>query len=131
MKKLHVILSISVLVLFSGCASMFVPDSDLANKVPVLEMGSLKHKPEGNEFILHIPAGATIPVHFSVKGGLISSPIDQKSVTKIKQELYVYKYWASLDGKTWQPTGDIINMPISVGVGPEGGQIEVKVDFQK
>lgn len=129
MKISNIILGISTGIIFSGCASMFVPDRDLLDKLPIVKIGS--EKPAGHEYILHIPAGATIPVHFTIKGGLISAPVDQKSVTKINQELYIYKYWASLDGKNWQPTRDVINMPISIGVGPEGGQVHIKVDSQK
>ncbi len=129
MKIRNVILAVLAMVLFSGCASMFVPDSDLINKLQIVKMGS--KKPDGNEYILHIPAGRKIPVNFSVKGNIISVPINNKSVTQLNQELYIYKYWASLDGKNWQPTGDLINMPITLDVGPEGGQIGIKVNMTK
>ena len=128
MNILNIIFAATVAILFSGCASMFVPDSDIINKVPILEMGSKKIKPENNEFILHIPAGAKIPVQLSIKGSLISVPVENRSVTTLNQELYVYKYWASLDGKNWQPTADVIEMPIAIGVGPEGGQVNITVD---
>ena len=129
MKIRNVVLSSLVMVFFSGCASMFVPDSDIINELQIVKIGS--NKPDGNEYILHIPAGASIPVHLTVDGSLISAPIDNKPVTQINQELYIYKYWASLDGKNWQPTRDLINMPVTIGVGPEGGQIHVKVDITK
>lgn len=131
MKISNIITTMTVAILFSGCASMFVPDSDVINKLPVLEMGSHKQKPVNNEYVLHIPAGAKIPVNFSVTGSLIAAPVDNKSVTQIKQELYVYKYWASLDGKNWQPTRDLIKMPIAIDVGPEGGRVDIKVDMTK
>ena len=129
MKIRNVILITLAMVLFSGCASMFVPDSDLINKLQIVKMGS--KKPAGEEYILHIPAGTKIPVNFSVKGNIISVPINNKSVTQLNQELYIYKYWASLDGKNWQPTGDLINMPITLDVGPEGGQIGINVNMTK
>lgn len=111
----------------TGCASMYTPNSDLIETLPVIKIGS--KKPDGHEYILHIPAETQFPVHFTVKGGLISSPVDQKPTTRIKQDLYVYKYWSSLDGRNWQPSHDLINMPISIGMGPEGGQFHVKVDI--
>lgn len=73
------------MALFTGCASMFVPDSDLINKLQIVKMGN--KKPVGHEYILHIPAGTKIPVNFSVKGNLISSPIDNQSETQINQDL--------------------------------------------
>ena len=127
MKIRNVLLITLAMVLFSACASMYVPDSDLINKLQIVKMGN--EKPEGHEYILHIPAGTKIPVNFSVNGSLISAPIENKSVTKINQELYIYKYWASFDGKNWQPTRDVIKMPITLDVNSEGGQIHVKVDL--
>jgi len=127
----NILTAATMAILFSGCASMFVPDSDVINELPIMEMGSHKQKPANNEFVLHIPAGAKIPVNFSVNGSLIAAPVENRSVTQINQELYIYKYWASLDGKNWQPTRDLIKMPIAIGVAPEGGQIHVKVDITK
>lgn len=129
MKSSNTLIAMAVAILFSGCASLFVPDGETINKLPVIEMGSQGQKPANNEYILHIPAGTKIPVNFSVKGSLISVPLDNKSITRINQELYIYKYWASLDGKKWQPSGELIKMPISIDVGPQGGQIDVKVDL--
>lgn len=129
LNTIKITLSVLVLISFSACASMFVPGSEEISKLPVIKMGS--KKPEGNEYILHIPKGEKIPWHFTINGGLISAPVDSKSVTKINQEIYVYKYWASFDGKNWKPTGELLNMPISFGVGPEGGQLNLKVDVIK
>ena len=111
----------------SGCASMYTPNSSLIDTLPVIKMG--EKKPQGHEYILHIPSGTQFPVHFTVKGDLITLPVDQKSNTQIKKDLYIYKYWSSLDGRNWQPSHDLIKMPIGVGVGPEGGQFHVKVDL--
>ena len=129
MKLSNIIFSVLVMLLFSACASMYVPGSEEINKLQIVKMGS--KKPEGNEYLLNVPAGAKIPVHFSVKGNLISAPIDNNQVTKLNRELYIYKYWASLDGKEWKPTGEILKMPIAIGVDPEGGQVTIRVDTKK
>ncbi len=129
MKLRIVILNILTVILFSGCASMFVPDQEQIDKLQIVKMGSIK--PEGNEYILHIPAGTEIPVRFTLNGSLISAPIDNKQVTRLNHDLFVYKYWSSLDGKNWKPTGEIVSMPITIGVDPEGGQLDVKVDLLK
>ncbi len=50
---------------------------------------------------------------------------------QIKKELYIYKYWASFDREKWQPTRDLIKMPILLDVGPDGSRVEVKVDLIK
>ena len=129
MKKTHYILFSLSFILLTGCSSMFVPGNDELSQLPVVKMGSLK--PAGNEYILHIPAGTKIPVNLSIDGNLISGKVDNNSSTRLNKELYVYKYWASLDGKKWQPTRDLVHMPISIGVGPDGGQIKIAVDLKK
>ena len=129
MKLRNVILSSLVMIFVSACASMYVPDSEQINKLQIVKMGD--KKPEGKEYILHIPAGVNFPVHISVNGELISTPVDSKPVTRINQDIFIYKYWASLDGKNWQPTRDLVNMPIFVGVGPKGGRVDIKVGIIK
>lgn len=129
MRWMKLSFNLVLLSAITGCTSMNTPDMDLINKVPTIKMGS--QKPEGHDYILYIPARAEIPVHLTVAGSLISAPIDHKSVTKINQDLYIYKYWASLDGKNWVPSRDLVSMPVAIGVGPEGGQVRIKVDFKK
>ena len=128
MNKLKgVFISISIL-LFTACASMNQPSSNLINTVPVIEVGS--KKPDHKEYILYIPANTNFPVHFTVNGSLMATTIEQKPITRIKQDLYIYKYWSSFDGRNWQLSHDLINMPIVIGMGPEGGQVHVKVDLK-
>lgn len=109
-----------------GCASLFVPGQDEISKLPVVKMGD--PKPQGNEYILHIPAGASFPVDFSINGNLVSGKVQHTSTTSLNRELYLYKHWASLDGKAWQPTRDLIHMPITIGLDSEGGQVKIQVD---
>ena len=112
-----------------GCASMFVPGEDKLGKLPIYKMGD--KKPEGNEYILHIQAGAKIPINFSISGNLILHAVHDTATTSINRELYLYKHWASLDGKAWHPTRDLIHMPITLGLDPEGGQVAFQVDQKK
>lgn len=118
----------SILVLsVSACASMYTPDSNLIDTLPVVKIG--EKKPESKDYILYIPAKTEFPVHFSVKGDLIAQPVEQEPKTRIKKDLYIYKYWSSLDGRNWQPSRELIQMPIGIGVGPEGGQVHVKINL--
>ena len=105
------------------------PNADLIDNIPVVTMAG--KKPGNDEYILFIPKGANIPIHFTIAGDLISAPIDNKSVTQIKQDLYIYKYWASLDGRSWSASRDLIDMPIAINVGTDGGKVQIKVDLHK
>lgn len=126
--KLTIGILINIFILITtGCASMYTPESSLIDTLPVIKIG--EKELEGKEYILHIPAHTEFPVHFTVNGDLISLPVDQAPNTRIRKDLYVYKYWSSLDGRNWQPSRDLINMPIEIGMGPDGGQVNVKVDL--
>lgn len=129
MKLLKISISMIILAAITGCASMYVPNADLIDNIPVVTMAG--KKPGNDEYILFIPKGANIPIHFTIAGDLISAPIDNKSVTQIKQDLYIYKYWASLDGRSWSASRDLIDMPIAINVGTDGGKVQIKVDLHK
>lgn len=46
-----------------------------------------------------------------------------------KQDIYLYKYWASFDGKTWVNSHKLMNVEPSGGFDMSGGKIEVKLDI--
>jgi hypothetical protein len=51
-----------------------------------------------------------------------------KVMVSFKQEMYLYKYWASLDGKTWINSHKLLNVQPSGGFNTSGGKVEVKLD---
>ena len=58
--------------------------------------------PAGQPFVLHYPAGAPLPVETSVSGTLLEKTDKSELQVSLKRDVYVYKHWASFDGKDWQ-----------------------------
>lgn len=123
MKRL---LSALFIVLLSGCASLNAPSADLINEIPVVEMGA--KAPEGNNYILHVPAEQTFPVQLSVAGSLFTKTGEAKTQASFKRDVYLYKHWVSYNGKDWQPLDKLLALSLATGLGPEGGIVKVEVD---
>jgi len=110
----------------SGCASMIAPSAEKLAALPVVEIGQTS--PADGEYILHIAAGKPIPFKLEVAGDAITRPGLATTVVESRKEVYLYKYWASLDGKTWQRTHQLFNTAFSVGLDTNGGTAIVRVD---
>ncbi|MCI0504546.1 MAG: hypothetical protein L0Z73_00405 [Gammaproteobacteria bacterium] len=108
----------------SGCATWQKPSADLATKIPVIEIG--QPKPEGNEYILLVRAGKDIPVKLTVDGSFLSKEGATETTVNVRQDVYLYKQWSSFDGKEWER--GLFQVLISAGVGPEGGNVDIKVN---
>ena len=110
----------------SGCASMIAPSAEKLAALPVVEIGQTA--PADGEYILHIAAGRPIPFKLEVAGDVITRPGLATTVVESRKEVYLYKYRASLDGKTWQRTHQLFKTAFSVGLDPNGGTATVRID---
>jgi len=121
---------LSLLITFlSGCASMNTPTSSLIEEKPVVTIGSTIKPPK--EHIVFIPANTEFPIAFSVKGDVFNKSVSSKVMVSFKKNIYLYKYWASIDGKTWVKSHKLLNVEPSGGFDTSGGKVEVKLDFAK
>jgi hypothetical protein len=124
MRKIFTVL---FMVVIAGCASMNTPSSSLIDSVPVVKVGESKDAPK--DHIVFIPANTEFPIEFSVKGSIFNHDISSKVMTSFKQDLYLYKYWASLDGKKWVNSHKLMNVEPSGGFDKSGGKVEVKLNL--
>jgi len=115
-----------VMVGVAGCASLQNPSPDLITKIPIVEIG--KEKPQGNEYILFVPAGKDVPIKLSVGGSFLSEEGFAETRVKLRQDLYLYKYWSSFDGKNWKRSHRVFDTILSAGLEPAGGKVEIKVN---
>lgn len=113
----------SLLMLLAGCATVITPPEDLPGDRPVIEMGS--QAPDHKEYVLHIPAQTEIPVRLLVKGSVFTGQGHAQTSVRLKREIYLYKYWASYDGQTWQRSHDLFETQVAVGVETTGGEVQV------
>ncbi|MCU7830882.1 MAG: hypothetical protein KZQ85_17625 [Candidatus Thiodiazotropha sp. (ex Myrtea sp. 'scaly one' KF741663)] len=121
------ILTVLFMVVIAGCASMNTPSSSLIDSVPVVKVGESKDVPK--DHIVFIPANTEFPIEFSVKGSIFNHDISSKVMTSFKQDMYLYKYWASLDGKNWVNSHKLMNVELSGGFDKSGAKVEVKLNL--
>jgi hypothetical protein len=113
--------------LLAGCTMLPAPDSSLIDRKPVAQLGDAKPaKPD--DYILRIPAGKPVPVRLSLSGGLFEDNENIESEIRLAHDLYLYKYWASHDGRAWKKWNELVGVQVSSGVGTEGATFKVKVD---
>ena len=126
MRKLVPLIAIMSL---SGCAALTAPSAQKLASLPTVELG--QQPPAGNEYILHIAAGKPAPFRLIVNGDALAMPAEATATVAARQDVYLYKHWASLDGKNWQPSHELFKTKIGVGLGPEGGKAEIRFDRAK
>jgi len=129
MRSIKIITLSLLLSLLFGCASMNTPSSSLADQKPVVTIGSANNPPE--DHIVFIPANTEFPIEFSVSGNVFNKSASSKVMVSFKENLYLYKYWASLDGKTWVNSHKLLDVEPSGGFDASGGKVEVKLNLAK
>jgi len=112
-----------------GCASMSTPPSTLVDEKPVVTIGSVSNLPA--DHIVFIPANTEFPVQFSVKGSAFNEPATSMVMVSFRQDIYLYKYWASRDGRIWVNSHELLNVEPSGGFDASGGKVEVKLELAK
>lgn len=109
----------------SGCAISGPAPLSTIDKVPIVEVGG--RLPESGDYVLHYPKGYILPVVLSVDGGLFAGERTSISTTLLGRDLYLYKHWASHDGKTWKNSHDLIDVRITGGFDTEGLKVDVEL----
>lgn len=105
MKK-AITLAVAVLSL-SACASLVPPSTSEIAALPTIKYGQTA--PADKNFILHYPAGMPLPMEMSITGNLFDKDETATLNPRLKRDVYVYKTWASFDGKTWQRGNQLID----------------------
>ena len=121
------ILAVLFMVASAGCASMNAPPSSLIDAVPVIEVGKTSNAPK--DHIVFIPADTEFPIEFSVRGSVFNHDVSSTVMASFKQDIYLYKYWASLDGRSWVNSHKLMSVEPSGGFDKSGGKVEVKLNF--
>ena len=98
----------------SGCASLVPPSASEIAALPMVKYG--QPAPADKNFILHYPAGVPLPMAASINGNLFEKNEQATLNPRLKRDVYVYKTWASFDGKTWQRDNQLV-----------GGHLELRL----
>jgi hypothetical protein len=106
---------------------MNTPSSSLIETKPVVTIGEVSNLEE--DHIVFIPANKEFPVEFSVKGSVFAENVSSKAIVRFNQGMYLYKYWASLDGKKWVNSHKLLNVEQSGGFDVSGGKVGVEINL--
>lgn len=115
---------IFVTISIGGCATSNTPDSSEISSLPIIELG--QEAPGDGEYILLLRSGVNIPVTVSISGSFLSKESRNSTSVQLKRDVYLYKKWSSLDGKTWGEKN--VNLLIGTGLDTKGGKVNITVD---
>lgn len=118
-----VALALSTLI---GCAALRPAPVDSIAKLPVVRVGDLS--PRNTEYIVFYPAGFAFPVNLKTSGSLFASEKQVQSQVILAKDLYLYKYWASHDGKTWKNSHELLDVQFGGGFDVTGLQANIKLE---
>ena len=121
----HAIFSLAVFTL-AGCASMLPAPTDAIAKLPIVRVGG--QAPQNTEYVVFYPAGFAFPVKLKASGSLFASEKQIESQAMLAKDLYLYKYWASHDGKSWKNSHELLGVEFGGGFDVNGLQTNVKLE---
>lgn len=106
MKTFRLALLAALSLSLGACASLTAPrDADIA-RLPVIDYGQT---PPAGDFVLRYPAGLDLPIVARIDGTLLEKGVQATLKVRVKRDVYVYRDLASLDGKSWQAGGQVID----------------------
>jgi len=119
-------LSAFALFALAGCASLQPAPTETIAKLPVVRVGS--QPPQNTDYVVFYPAGFAFPIKLKASGSLFASERQIESQATLAKDLYLYKYWASHDGKSWKNSHELLGVEFGGGFDINGLQSHVKLD---
>jgi hypothetical protein len=129
MRLVNILIVVATCAVLSACAGMQPKPDDIA-KVPHFQFG--QPLPQGNDYVLHFPAGTALPVAAVVDGNIFEHNDQTTMHVTLKRDVYVYRQFVSFDGVNWQPHRNLIDIRLELQIpqkdGANAGIVHVKVD---
>jgi hypothetical protein len=94
--------------------------------LPVVRVGD--PPPQNTEYVVFYPAGFGFPVKLKTSGSFFESVKQIESQATLAKDLYLYKYWASHDGKTWKNSHELLGVEFGGGFDVTGLQANIKLE---
>lgn len=124
MKGVSLVVFIAAL---TSCASINKPSPTLIETLPIVTIGKADDAPK--EHILFIPSNKEFPVTFLLNGTVLNDNKSSTIMISFRRDIYLYKYWASYDGKAWANSHELLSVNPSGGFDASGGKVEVRIDY--
>lgn len=110
MKSRNVYLFLATLSL-SGCAALNPPNAERLAALPTV---IYPDKPTGDDYVYKLPAGKPVAIRILADGDLLAANVEQSLSANLQRDLYLYKDWASEDGKHWQRADSLVGINLTV-----------------
>lgn len=128
MKPSHT-LAVLALSVLTGCAGLTPPAADKLAALPVV---SYPDAPSHGDYVYKLPAGQPIAVRVRADGSALAAPVEREVSAALAHDLYLYRDWASEDGRTWQRADRLVGVNLSITLPsyetPGPGSIHLTVD---
>jgi hypothetical protein len=129
MKLARILIAVATCAALSACAGLPPKPEELA-KVPHIQFG--QPLPQGNDYVLHFPAGAVLPVAAAVEGNLFENGDQANMHVTLKRDVYAYRQFVSFDGVNWKLYLNLIDIRLELQIpqkdGGNAGIVRVKVN---
>lgn len=117
----------AVLGTLAGCAALRPAPVESIAKLPIVRVGD--PIPQNiKEYVVFYPSGFVFPVKLKTSGSLFVSGKEVESQVSLVKDLYLYKYWASHDGKTWKNSHELLGVEFGGGFNVTGLQVNIKLE---
>ena len=117
--KLPTIMIVITSVILAACAGLNGPNTRELAQAQRFEVG--QPLPEGDNFILHFPAGTPLPVATKVSGNLFEQEAQSMAHVTLKRDIYTFRQFVSWDGKKWQRSDNLIGINLELQIPPKDG----------
>lgn len=122
------LLAASLLAL-TGCAGLTPPPADKLAALPVV---TYPDTPPAGDYIYRLPAGKPINLRLLVDGNALDNAVEQNLNASLKRDLYLYKRWASDDGKHWRDARQAVGVNLTLSLpsydAPKPGEMHLTIE---
>lgn len=129
MKLARILFAAITCTALTACAGLPPSTAEIA-KAPQIRFG--QPLPEGDNYVLHFPAGTPLPVSTAVDGNLFEREGQATLHVTLKRDVYVFRQFASFDGQNWQPARKLIETHLELRIpqkdGSNAGYLHIKMD---
>ncbi len=117
---------------FAAEAAGPVPSYDDLAKLPVIRFGD---PITDKDYILLFEPGQPISFTIAIEGTLFSQPATADVTLTTSRPVFVYREWASLDGRKWELRSDLIKSDVEAKIPgynyPKPGILKVRMDLDR
>ncbi|MFZ2996654.1 hypothetical protein [Sphingobium sp.] len=118
MKLARTLFAAATCIALSACAGLSPNTTEIA-QAPQIRFG--QPLPAGDNYVLLFPAGTPLPVSTVLDGNLFEREGQSTLHVTLKRDVYIFKQFASFDGKNWQPARSLVETNLELRIPQEDG----------